>query len=59
MLKSTGNTYAHYKFKCQLPDSCLDFESMWDAGECYEKGGKLVKKCGEGRLTEYEYEGRE
>jgi hypothetical protein len=47
MPKSTGTTYAHYKFKCQLPNACMDFESMWDAGECYEQGGRLVKKCSE------------
>jgi hypothetical protein len=54
MKKSTGTTYAQYKFKCQLPDACMDFESMWDAGECYEKGGKLVKKCGESNLINEE-----
>jgi hypothetical protein len=51
MMKSTGTTYAHYKLKCQLPDACMDFESMWDAGVCYEKGGRFVKKCGEGKLV--------
>jgi hypothetical protein len=59
MQKSRGTTYAHYKFKCQLPDACKDFESMWDAGECYERGGKLVKKCGGGKLTEDKFEERE
>jgi hypothetical protein len=54
MKKSTGTIYAQYKFKCQLPDACMDFESMWDAGECYEKGGKLVKKCGESNLINEE-----
>jgi hypothetical protein len=47
MLKSTGTTYGKYKFKCQLPQACRTFDSMWDAGECYEQGGRLVKKCTE------------
>lgn len=56
MMKSTGVTYADSRYKCQSAHTCIEFDSLWDAGECYEKGGRLVRECSEADPTEDESE---
>jgi hypothetical protein len=41
MMKSAATTYAHYKSKCQLPDACMDFESMWTQANAMRKEADL------------------
>ncbi len=41
--KSKGPSYT--RFRCCSKGSCSKFESMWEAGECYANGGKLVRNC--------------
>jgi hypothetical protein len=57
MLKSTGPTFTRYK--CQCDDSCHGLEAWWDAGECYEKGGKVVRECREASSVEEDAETHE
>lgn len=54
MPKSTGPTYT--KLRCELDRECLRFDSTWEAGECYEMGGKLVRECTEPECFWQDYE---
>lgn len=54
MPKSTGPTYT--RFKCECKDSCSGLEAWWDAGECYDKGCSIVRKCGEADSDEEDAE---
>ncbi len=43
MKESTGPTYTRYS--CCLNHACSKLNSMTQVGDCYEQGGKLVRKC--------------
>jgi hypothetical protein len=43
MEESTGPT--HTRYSCCLNHACVKLDSMLKTGDCYQAGGKLVRKC--------------
>jgi hypothetical protein len=33
------------RYLCCRKDSCMKFETMWEAGACYDDGGRLTRDC--------------